>query len=123
MASLKKLEQENSRLKMTRLKAAARAKLQDKSVVREAAGAVGGSLGAALTAVADSKVNGGAAPGDMATIGDTRIPIAPTVGAVLVVGAILIAKRMPATASFVGRAGMAPVDIALYQGVRNLLGT
>jgi hypothetical protein len=101
----------NSAVRMANIR-----KNNEKTVVL-ASGVIGGAVSAAGCAVADSRFKH--ADKEVATFGEeSDVPVCPVVGIAVAVAGVFIAKKNPATGTFLYEGGKAAVNIGIYNYTR-----
>jgi hypothetical protein len=115
----KAIEKRFASMQKTNARKALVEKLENQNTLSQVVSVLAGTVSAGLTGMVDGKYS--SAPGDMATFGASPIPIAPTFGAGFVaLGVVAHIMDAPTIGAALTSFGMKPVDIALYQGVRNI---
>lgn len=114
--ALQKEKEKNAKLKRSNAERARKRKNVRETILVEGMGQLGEATASAGMAVTDAKFAAG--PGEMATFGDSAIPIGPVVGLGMGLASLALIKPAPAAASFIGRAGTQMVWLGVYNGVR-----
>lgn len=115
--ALAKAHAENTALKERNSKSRMKLSRKQRGQMEMAAGVFGGSVSAAGTGIIDARF---AKPGkDVATFGESDVPVAPVVGLLIAVGSLALVKTNPSAAAFLGYGGLTAMNIGIYNMTRD----